>query len=821
MNTRPTNRQAFRSLFLALLVGVSASTAHAQLKNAPPIRNLDELKQLSGKIVGMSERCVAATVCLMAPNGQGAGSGVIVSEDGLILTAAHVRSAIGDTVVVIFNDGTRKPGKSLGADNDRDAAMVQLNDKGPYPYAEVGSSEKLMRNQWCVAIGHAGGFDPTRSSPLRLGRVLQNTRFITTDSVVVGGDSGGPLYDIEGNVIGIHSNIGASLSENRHVPIKAFRDYWEQMKKGETRGTRFSGQGNLNPNRTILGTQLAPTNEAGGVPISGIIPKSAAEKAGLKAGDIITGLDKKDVESREKLIAAIGKKKPGTKVTLSITRADKKQDIEVTLGRLGDLLRQQNQRPEPKKNEAEDKPKNEKNGEKKKEEESKDEAKKPNPKKKTLARPLVSQNVYFTPLDLLDETKTKPDSKEEKKDQADTEKADAEKPDTKKADDEKDALDKYLDKALKLKDGRVELKFTPEAIKQFGKPAILKRARQRIEKQVRAGGNRGQRPNQNRPRQPQAPDEFFVATLSALSQVTSSAGESTVQVLVDDKNAALGTVVASDGLIVTKNTETEKGKVTIQIGKQKLEAKLLKRFAKRDLAVFKIDQKKLKPIQWIGKKDSSPIGSILTMPGTQGKPLGIGLLSVLPRTMARIGYLGVQTDDGQGGVLIRAVLENGAAEKAGIKQGDIVTALNGQKCSSPIEFGYEIRKLRAGDTVKLDFIRNGKKQSAEAKLNARGLDRQTSGQTSGRARAMNEMSGPLSKIKGGFPEALQHDIPILPSQCGGPLLNLNGKCLGINVSRAGRVKTFAIPANDIQAILAEVAKAETKEDAKPAKKAEK
>jgi serine protease Do len=802
MNNRlinSANRFGVRIILLALAIGVLCNAAIAQqLKDAPSVKNLDDLKQLSSKIIAMSERCVAATVCLMSPNGRGAGSGVIVSEDGLILTAAHVRAAIGNEVVVIFNDGTRKPGKSLGADNNRDAAMVQLTEKGPYPYVEVGSSEKLMRNQWCIAIGHPGGFDPTRTAPLRLGRILSNTRFITSDSVVVGGDSGGPLYDTDGNVIGIHSNIGATLSENRHVPIKAFHDYWEQMKKGETRGTRFSGQGNIDPNRTILGTQLAPTNKDGGVPISGIIPKSPAEKAGLKAGDIIVAVDKQDVETREKLIANIGKKKPGDKVTLSIMRGDEKKDIQVVLGRLGDLLRRQNQRnqrPEKDEKPEPEKPAQEKPEPEKKEDKPKaDQPKAKNPKKKTSLRQF--NNVYFTPQD---EPKTA-----EKKAESTDKKADDKKAGEDKKAAERDELDKFLDGALKIKNGRIDLKLTPQAVKKFGHAKILKRARQRVEKlRAESGRNdRGRRPNQNRPRRPQAPDEFFVATLSALTQVTNTAGASTLQVLVDDKHVALGTVVSSDGLVITKNTETANGKVTIQVGKDKLAAELVKRFVKRDLAVFRINRQDLTPVQWIGEKDSSPVGSLLTIPGTQGKPLGIGLVSVLPRTMGRIGYLGVQTDEGENGVLIRRVLEGGAAEKAGVKTGDVVTALNGEKCASPIEFGYQIRKLRAGDSIKLDYVRDGKKGSIELTLKSRELN----GRTSGRARAMNEMSGPLSKIMGGFPEALQHDIPIQPSQCGGPLLNLAGKCIGINVSRAGRVKTYAIPVSDIREILAEIAK---------------
>lgn len=819
MNTQLPNlvgRFGLRVLTIVLLAGVSIGSAFGQqLKDAPPVKSLDDLKQLSTKVIAMTDRCVAATVCLMSPNGQGAGSGVIINADGLILTAAHVRAAIGEEVVVIFNDGTRKPAKCLGADNDRDAALVQLSEKGPYPYAKMGSSDNLLRNQWCVAIGHPGGFDPTRPAPLRLGRVLQNTRFITTDSAIVGGDSGGPLFDTDGNVIGIHSNIGASLSENRHVPIKAFSDYWDAMKKGESRGTRFAGnEGSVDPNRTILGTDLEPTTEAGGVPVGAVLPNSPAEKAGIKTGDIITGLDMKPVETREKLIASIGQKKPGDKVTISLTRGEEKKDIEVTLGRLGDMLRQQtppegNPQPEGE-NPNGERPRNRRP---RPEEEKaptpaptpdKAEVEAPKPDKAAAVRPKFN-SVYFETQDATKEA-PKPAPKERPKDEP--------------KDQPKDDLDRFLDQAFKIKNGRMDIELNPEAIAKFGLDKILRRARERAEKLGIKPGRRegGQGPGQSRP---QPPDEFFIATFSVLNPVTATANESTVLVLVDDKPAALGTVVAADGLILTKNSETANGKVTIQIGTDKLEAELVQRFASRDLAAYKVNRTNLNPIHWIDENASTPVGSVLTIPDSEGKPIGIGLVSVLPRTMGKVGYLGVQTMEGEGGVLIQRVLEGGAAETAGLKNGDLVTALNGQKCASAVEFSYVIRRLRAGDKVKVEFEREGKTESLEATLNGR----ETGGRESGRARMMDEMSGPLSLVMGGFPEALQHDIPILPEQCGGPLLNLDGQCIGINVSRAGRVKTFAIPVTDIRAVLAEIeetAKPKVEAPAKieaPAKKA--
>ena len=105
-----------------------------------------------------------------------------------------------------------------------------------------------------------------RSPPVRLGRVLGNGQFVTTDCAVVGGDSGGPLFDLKGEVIGIHSNIGSTLSENRHVPIGVFLGSWDEMIAGKRTGARFAGgEQQVDPERPVLGINLAGPAEDGGV----------------------------------------------------------------------------------------------------------------------------------------------------------------------------------------------------------------------------------------------------------------------------------------------------------------------------------------------------------------------------------------------------------------------------------------------------------------------------------------------------------------------------------------------------------------------------
>ena len=250
-----------------------------KIEAAPNVKNFKALQKLNQQIVGLSKKAQPATVCLVAKNGRGAGSGVVVSQDGLILTAAHVTSSMPGEIIVIFPDGTRKEAVSLGANYDRDAAMVQIKEPGKYPFVEVGQSKGLKRNQWTVALGHSGGFDPMRKPPVRLGRVLRNEKFIVTDTAVVGGDSGGPLFDAEGRVIGIHSNIGVSLMENRHVPIGVYHQQWKSLKEGEKSGERFNNapKNVPSPDQPVLGVQLADSDD--GVRVTAVVPKVSCRES--------------------------------------------------------------------------------------------------------------------------------------------------------------------------------------------------------------------------------------------------------------------------------------------------------------------------------------------------------------------------------------------------------------------------------------------------------------------------------------------------------------------------------------------------------------
>ena len=714
---------------MGLLFGLGMACGQSvELEDGPLVGGLEDLKTLDQKLIEMSGRCVQATVALVAKSGGGSGSGVVVSSDGLVLTAAHVVEAMRGGVVVIFPDGTRKAGKVLGGEFDRDGAMVQITDEGEYPFVEVAGSDSVMRNQWCVAMGHPGGFDPARTPPIRLGRVISAGPFIVTDCAVVGGDSGGPLFDVEGRLIGIHSNIGATLSQNRHVPLSVFRSKWDDMKAGVREGSRFGNRPPIDPDRPVIGVQLGDPSKKGGVVVTGVMDGSPAAKAGLKEGDVIQVFAGKKVNRLEQIVEAASSCKPGQKVRVVFRRDGKKQRAQLKLVRMADLMggvpERESRRGAP------------------------------------------------------DETPNKK-AKEPKKGGKDAE-AQA-------------SLEEMLKRSLE-KGGRLEL--TPDQLEELGgREALAAKLRELMAKLS---------PEEmaelaKRAESMEAMDPFFASVVKALEPVVGPLKASTVSVLADGEVVALGTVVSKDGWILTKNLETEKGALSVQVGDKTHDAELIERFPVRDLALLSIDAKGLKPVRWAKPDFVLPLGSLLASSSPDGGALGIGVISVMERAFEDVGFLGIRSEEHDAGVRVADVVPDSSAAKSGLKKGDVIIELEGEAIKDPLEFGKRVRGLKAGDELRFRYQRGDKVEEAQVKLGAR-----PQGPSSDRFRRMNEMAGPLSRKVSGYPEALQHDMPLSPDQCGGPVVDLEGRCVGINVSRAGRVKTLAIPADDVLRLLERV-----------------
>ena len=323
------------------LAGLLLWLSPMALQAREPTRDLRELGQLEAKVAAASRKVLPATVALLSERTGSSGSGVITSEDGLILTAAHVVQG-AESMLVVFPDGKQVQGKVLGANYSKDIAMVRIQDKGKWPFVELGNSKSLDAGDWVVALGHSAGFDAARTPPVRFGRVISKGpgNFLTTDCTLIGGDSGGPLFNTDGKLIAIHSSIGKSLSNNNHAGIDGFREDWDRILNGETWGA-LSLNPFANPEMPVLGIGMAMMRGLRGVIVESVVHGSPAAAAGVRTGDLITSLDGSEVRDGGELLQMLAKRQAGDEVKLGIARDRRKMEMNVMLKRRSELFEEQ------------------------------------------------------------------------------------------------------------------------------------------------------------------------------------------------------------------------------------------------------------------------------------------------------------------------------------------------------------------------------------------------------------------------------------------------------------------------------------------------
>ena len=306
---------------------------------APKVTSLGDLKRLESQVQKVVRENTNATVSLVSPKMGASGSGVIVSNDGLILTAAHVIDG-SEFMTVIFPDGRQGRAKVLGANYTRDAAMAKLLGEGPWPYAEMGDSSSLEVGDYVVSMGHPKGYDPTRRPPVRFGRVMTKRAidFVTTDCTLIGGDSGGPLFDLEGRVVGIHSNISSKERHiNNHAGLSGFQKSWDSMLAGKSWGVL--GGDPRDPNRPVMGLNLKDAEF--GLVVDNVPQVGPAYAAGFLRGDLVTSIAGQKVDKVGQLAEIFVDLIAGAEVEVAFIRNEQRMTKTVTLVRFGDIYRNQ------------------------------------------------------------------------------------------------------------------------------------------------------------------------------------------------------------------------------------------------------------------------------------------------------------------------------------------------------------------------------------------------------------------------------------------------------------------------------------------------
>ncbi|HEX3951527.1 MAG TPA: Do family serine endopeptidase [Steroidobacteraceae bacterium] len=272
-----------------------------------------------------------------APPSKGLGSGFIVSPDGYILTNAHVVSDASE-VTVTLTDRREFSAKVIGIDKPSDVALIKIAATG-LPIVRFGDPAKLRPGQWAVAIGSPFGFENSVTAgvisavgrPLNDGSNTTYVNFIQTDAAVNPGNSGGPLFNIEGEVIGINSQIysrtGGYMGVSFAIPIDMALNVKEQLQKnGKVIRSRIGVS--VQDIRQQLALSFGLTSPHGAL-ISGVDPTGPSEKAGLKAGDVITSVNGRNIDHSWDLPAVIAQLPPGSTARLGIWHDRKPTEVNV------------------------------------------------------------------------------------------------------------------------------------------------------------------------------------------------------------------------------------------------------------------------------------------------------------------------------------------------------------------------------------------------------------------------------------------------------------------------------------------------------------
>ncbi|MCC7096148.1 MAG: DegQ family serine endoprotease [Thermomonas sp.] len=278
------------------------------------------------------------------PQGTSLGTGFIISSDGYVLTNRHVIDG-ADSVRIRLADRRELTARIVGSDEQSDIALLKVEASG-LPTVRIGQSSQLKPGQWVVAIGSPFGFDHSVTAGIvsAVGRAnpyadQRYVPFIQTDVAINRGNSGGPLLDTRGQVVGINSQIfsnsGGYMGVSFAIPIDVAMNAVNQL-KATGRVTRGQLGIQIQPLTRDAAKALGLGDEAAGALVAAVEPGSAAERAGIQRQDVVRSVNGKPVYDASDLPPIIGAMAPGTQISVEIIRDGRPRTVTATLGALND-----------------------------------------------------------------------------------------------------------------------------------------------------------------------------------------------------------------------------------------------------------------------------------------------------------------------------------------------------------------------------------------------------------------------------------------------------------------------------------------------------
>lgn len=341
-------QEAFPSLVAPAMQQSSAVVPRA----GAPTSFADMVERLQPAVVNISTKAKVPVAIAIDPfsgsrrpvvqEQQGGGSGFFISSDGYLVTNNHVIASdsgqVVNSITVTLTNGKEYKARIVGRDTTSDLAVLKIDETG-LPFVRFGQSSNLRAGDWVVAIGNPLGIGSSVTAGI-VSAVQRNfgagayDRFIQTDTAINQGNSGGPLFDMNGNVVGINNRLigpnGVNIGLNFAIPADQAVPVVDALRKGSA------------PTRGFLGVQLGPVDadtaaalglaKDRGEFIGGIQPGQAAEKAGLKVGDVVTKVNGQEVTPNNTLSYIVSNLKPGTRIPIEVLRDGKRMTLNATVG---------------------------------------------------------------------------------------------------------------------------------------------------------------------------------------------------------------------------------------------------------------------------------------------------------------------------------------------------------------------------------------------------------------------------------------------------------------------------------------------------------